>query len=122
MTNEQFNAIAEHLLQNTANTLIKKASEYSMDTDRLSNFKQAARLQRCTPEQALQGYLTKHIISIYDRVTYAQDFPLELAEEKIGDTINYLILLYALLAERAEADKIIKSLEATDESDSSSRQ
>lgn len=122
MTNEQFNAIAEHLLQNTANTLIKKASEYSMDTDRLSNFKQAARLQRCTPEQALQGYLTKHIISIYDRVTYAQDFPLELAEEKIGDTINYLILLYALLAERAEADKIIKALEATDESDSSSRQ
>ena len=56
----------------------------------------------CTPEKALVGMWTKHIISILDIVDGIEaKAPADaVIEEKIGDAVNYLILLEAMLKER----------------------
>lgn len=100
MTHERFNEIVEELLKTTQNTLIRKEDEYSLDTDRLSTFKKAAVIQHQTNAQALLGMMTKHIVSIYDIVEQNKPVSKALANEKIGDAINYLCLLYAVLEEQ----------------------
>ena len=57
---------------------------------------------RTTPEKALVGMWTKHIISILDIVDGLDKklVPVEMIEEKIGDAVNYLILLEAMLKDR----------------------
>lgn len=99
MTSGNFNSIVEDLLATTKNTLIRKTAEYNLDTDRLSCFKRAAKLQQQTTSQALLGMMTKHIISIYDYVESGEVMSEAMAKEKIGDAINYLCLLYAVLDE-----------------------
>ena len=78
-----------------------KADEYATD-DRLHNFKVAAELQNCTPIKALAGMMCKHTVSVYDLVNDVENgktVPIELWNEKIGDSINYLLLLTALIEE-----------------------
>ena len=55
-----------------------------------------------SPEKALVGMLAKHLVSILDIVdAIPKQIPTPaLVEEKIGDAVNYLILLEALLKER----------------------
>ena len=101
MTSEKFNQLLEETLDKCKNTLGVKAEEYAT-SDRLHNFKIAATLQGCSPMTALAGMMAKHTVSVYDligRVEYGVDVPLELWDEKIGDHINYLILLSALVRE-----------------------
>lgn len=106
MTNDKFNEILERRLEATRRILEKKAEEYSTDQDRLHNFKRAAKMLGVTPEQALLGMKAKHDISIMDMVNDIaayQKFDLGYVEEKIGDSINYLVLLEALIIERGVA-------------------
>ena len=103
MTDNQFQEILEKRLKDTKEILSNKAREYATSEDRLHNFKRAGELLRCTPEDALLGMQAKHIISIIDLVDSLNHnyLPLkEYIEEKIGDAINYFILLEALLIER----------------------
>lgn len=83
-------------------TLAHKSKEYGLG-DRLHNFKVAAAMQGTTPENALLGMLAKHLVSVVDlcqgRLTNTE----QMANEKIGDAINYLILLEAVLDERRGA-------------------
>ncbi len=84
-----------------ADTLERKTLEYTgKDADRLCAFKAAAALQHCTTEEALTGMLAKHVISLFDMAfAGAKLFPMEMWEEKITDSINYLVLLKAVLKE-----------------------
>ena len=90
--------------EKTRNTLQLKEAEYASQDNRLHNFDVGARILEVTPEQALQGMMLKHIISILDLIEWTGTSPeritSELVDEKIGDTINYLILLEALLLRR----------------------
>jgi len=102
MNNEEFNKIVEERISLIKSVLVKKQAEYSSKTDRLHNFKVGSRMTGKTPEQVLQGFRLKHEISINDIVEGVPDNLPEkdLLQEKIGDSINYLILLEALLIER----------------------
>ncbi len=115
MRHEQFEKILEERLTLTRKILASKNAEYSSGTDKLHNFKRAGAMEQCSPEKALVGMWTKHIISLLDIVDEierkcginARCFPsfnpdeyIEMVEEKIGDAINYLILLEALIKER----------------------
>lgn len=100
MSPELFNTLVEQRTEKIRAVLGQKAGEYASDTDRLHNFKRAADLMRCTPEEALLGFLTKHIVSVIDMIKADRDFHPEVIDEKIGDCINYFILLEALMKER----------------------
>ena len=97
MVTQDFNIIVEDQLDRIRSVLVKKAVEYNLDTDRLSVFKHAAALSEETPEQALYGFMLKHIISVTDMINSKETYPVELWNEKITDICNYLILLQRLL-------------------------
>lgn len=102
MNDCDFENILEGRIVKIRSILKAKATEYARG-DRLSNFKKAAALENCTPETALVGMMTKHIIALYDFVQDLEaDHIASIAQwdEKIGDTINYLILLEGLVRDR----------------------
>jgi len=86
-------------------TLNSKAKEYASDEDRAQNFTDAARFDEVTRERALWGMMLKHLVSI-KKIIHDLDkgFPSQrkVYVEKIGDSINYLILLRALLDKRSQ--------------------
>lgn len=97
MTHERFNEVVREFLDKTESVLIKKEGEYSLDADRFSFFKNMARIENCTPEEALEHCLSKHVASFYDMVLSGKKYSRELWFEKLGDITNYMILLYGLL-------------------------
>ena len=101
MTQAEFNLILEKQSARCELILGKKTKEYPGDNpDRLSAFKVAAAMQGCKPERALAGMMAKHIVSLYD-MCYADGESYDVAawDEKITDSINYLILLRAIIEE-----------------------
>lgn len=98
----RFNEVLETTIQKCVDTLGVKADEYATE-DRLHNFKVAAEIQNCTPITALAGMMAKHTVSVYDLIQKQEQgyvVSREMWDEKIGDSINYLILLSALVQER----------------------
>lgn len=95
---EKFSKIIHEQINRSLDTLDVKAKEYAIE-DRLHNFKVAAALHGCTPEKALAGTMAKHTVSVYDMRNSGQAYPVELWNEKITDSINYLLLLRAIVEE-----------------------
>lgn len=105
MNSDQFEMIFEETVAKMRKVLVEKAKEYADDGDRLHNFNVAAHLVggNSTPELACWEFLVKHLVSIRDAVTgeNVHDFPPEFWDEKIGDALNYFVLLRAILHETA---------------------
>lgn len=99
MTPEEFEQIFEDFVGSSRVVLIDKAKEYASETDRLHNFKKAAALIGGTPEQALWGFAVKHLVSVADMVYSGKTYTDAQWDEKLGDALNYLILLRAQIAE-----------------------
>jgi hypothetical protein len=104
MNTEKFNDIVKTRLNRTEQTLCVKAGEYAHG-DRLSNFKDAAHLLKCTNEKALAGLVVKHIVALFDFIHELErgkcrEYPYW--DEKIGDIQAYLCLLDAMIQERIE--------------------
>lgn len=106
----QFNALLQQRLVKSEAVLGSKAGEYASKTDRLHNFKVAARIAGCSPEKALWMMLLKHIVSVQDMVEASDQFAAhhspEMIDEKLGDIINYMILLEGLMKERLRDQEI----------------
>lgn len=111
MRTEQFEEVINNRIETCKSVLCSKAEEYATD-DRLHNFKVAGKLQKCTPVKALGGMMAKHTVSVYDLIdNYEQGKAIskEMWVEKIGDSINYLLLLTALLEEDEKLTKKYKN-------------
>lgn len=111
MKSTEFTEILERRLKLIEKTLGKKAEEYVQGDDRLYNFKRAAEIARETPAKSLWGMGKKHLVSVIDLVENS-DMAIEdldsyhaLIDEKIGDMINYLILLEAILKDPPGLDR-----------------
>lgn len=107
MTNEIFNEVTAERVRMCIDVMCKKSDEYATDNDKLHNFKVAASLQGCSDIKALGGMMCKHTVSIYDLINdfeAGKDISIDLWNEKIGDSINYLLLLNAMVIEH-ELDK-----------------
>jgi hypothetical protein len=101
MDAKTFNDIVETQIALSTEVLVKKADEYATD-DRLHNFRVAGAIQGVDSVTALAGMMAKHSVSIYDMIadtSLGERFTLEMWEEKIGDHINYLLLLKALVVD-----------------------
>lgn len=94
--------IVKPRLSEIAITLSDKAKEYASLESAFYNFEEAARVDNISREEALWGMFLKHFVSVKD----LKDGNLELSEkvinEKIGDAINYLIILEGMLKEDLE--------------------
>ena len=99
MTADNFNAIISAQIDHCKSILCSKAREYAT-SDRLHNFKVAGALQGISPAQALMGMMAKHTVSVADMCMSGETYPQELWDEKITDSINYLLLLSALVREK----------------------
>lgn len=97
MTPERFSQLVQKQFEYCSYVLSNKDGEYSTETDRLHNFKQAAYLQQTTPRKALAGMMAKHTVSIYDACMSDQPYTVEFWLEKITDSINYFLLLKGIL-------------------------
>ena len=88
-------------------TLVLKGEDYA-GQDRLDHFKKAAALTDATPEEALWGMAAKHVVSVAKlcRTGRKPQTPEEFAvwDEKIGDTINYMLILSAMIREGKDAE------------------
>ncbi len=102
MKASEFNKILNARCKKMKSILTTKADEYASSTDRLHNFKAAGRMSNTTPEAALKGMAAKHAVSVQDMIDHPEAITLGLIDEKIGDCINYLVLLEALMLERCE--------------------
>ena len=100
MTNAEFNKLLNARIDKIKAVLEKKAGEYAQEEDRLYNFKVAADMSNVTPEISCWHFLTKHLVCVRDLAYGLLPAKPEIIDEKIGDAINYLILLEALLRER----------------------
>lgn len=96
MTHEQFEKILNERFEKCKATLLRKSKEYASNDDKLHNFKVAANFVSCGPDGALWGFLVKHLVSVRDMILSDTIPSQEMIDEKIGDCINYLILLEAI--------------------------
>lgn len=103
MSPDDFNEILTRRLDRIQTTLGAKRAEYMTGGDAFSNFKRAAEFQRIRPEQAAWNFLMKHLVSIQDMVESGTIYSTAQWDEKIGDAVNYLILIEGMVAERKDA-------------------
>ena len=100
MTPERFNMLVLEQVEAIQTVLTSKAKEYAADDDRLHNFKVAAAFAGTRPAEECWGFARKHLVSIMDMVKSGKDYPQELWSEKLGDAVNYLILLKACVEDQ----------------------
>ena len=97
MTPKEFNIVLQNTLNSCSELLASKSKEYDFSSDRLHSFKAGAQLLDTNSVNTLLGYLTKHIMSVFDMAKNYDNFTMEKWDEKLLDCINYFILLRALL-------------------------
>jgi len=104
MTREDFSRRVEKRIDLIRQTLLTKHKEYAADDNVFRNFDEAAGglSLHSTSAEVLWSYMTKHLVSIKDIVSDDTPVTNEVVSEKIGDVINYLILLEAMLNEKGE--------------------
>jgi len=105
MNVEHFNEIVNDTVSKVQNVLTTKRAEYAFDKDVFHNFIEAAGLMNdglgipSTPVLEAAGYMRKHIVSILDMCKQPYNLTEHIINEKIVDSINYLILIKAMLLE-----------------------
>lgn len=105
MNHEEFMAHCAELGSHCDQVINAKGAEYATDKDVLRNFKKAAAIAGCSVPKAVTGMMVKHTVSIFDMVEASfgceklGEYTLALWQEKLGDQINYLYLLYAAIKE-----------------------
>lgn len=92
---ESVRAQVDHCLE----LLCAKGAEYAPGTDRLAAFKKAAALQNCSQARAAFGMLAKHLVSVADMIETGEKYSGIRWNEKIGDSINYLLIIRAIIEE-----------------------
>ena len=104
MKAERFEQILERRKALMTQVLSHKAKEYASDVDRLQNFVDAQAL--LFPEalddegaraRCVLAFMAKHVVSVFQMVRSGKSFPRSAWDEKIGDLINYGVLLEAAL-------------------------
>lgn len=110
MNSHDFNNAIARQMERSREVLQGKNDNYSPNEDKLEQFKLAAKIQDITPKEALGGMMVKHTTSIYAMINDGKVYSLAQWDEKIGDHLNYLLLLSALVEEETavQRDKIVR--------------
>lgn len=99
MIKEDFDILAENMLNDCYDLLLRKEEEYSDKDDRLSAFKlNWLNENKLNPNEVLWGMMVKHLNSIYTMIKN-NNTNLMQWYEKLTDSVCYLCLLWGLLNE-----------------------
>ena len=109
MNRTDFNQVVNNRLNLIEKVLANKGKEYAGDENVFHNFESAIGISfaECREKVAWE-FMTKHLQSIKDLIEGAcsngpTQYPaVPIIEEKIGDAINYLILIEGMLKERVK--------------------
>ena len=102
---DKFFELLEQRFSKTRKTYSTKMNEYATDLDVFQSFRNGMGFSfHDTPEGVAWEYACKHLECIKTIISKLPDeVPTdELLEEKIGDAINYLIILEGLIKERGD--------------------
>ena len=105
LTYKEFQKLLEKRFDKTRETYSRKMNEYATDLDVFKSFKEGVGFSfHNTPEGVAWEYACKHLESIKTIISKCPgEVPTdELLGEKIGDAINYLIILEGLIKERGD--------------------
>lgn len=108
MNTEKFNEFVDYALERAKETLTIKAGEYSTHDDRFSDFNKATGLSfHESREKVAWEYMCKHLQSIKNILNHVEigvnGHPTkELISEKFKDSINYLLLIEAMIVDKID--------------------
>jgi len=110
MKADEFNKLVMTRLNKCEDVLCSKAKEYSTEEDSLHNFKVAGRARGMSAVKALDGMMTKHLVSMWDMIEQMDSDQSyvpsrELVSEKLGDMVNYILLLEGLIEDRRNHER-----------------
>jgi hypothetical protein len=103
MKEQEFQEVLQQRLKKIEQTLSQKAKEYAAEGDKLHNFNVGARMTGQIREKVLWGFALKHYISFMDILDDMElgRLPSEaMVDEKIGDLVNYLVLVEASIKDK----------------------
>lgn len=106
---KHFEEVVDATLNRIKNLLIEKGKEYRRNNDPYHNFNVGALKTSKTPEEVLQGFLLKHLISVED---IRNDLKIgilpsvEKVNEKYDDIIAYFAIEKAMVLSRIENKKL----------------
>ena len=99
MNQKEFNEVIVRQTDHCKSMLVAKGAVKNTAVDRLAHFKKAAVVMNTTPKAALMGMLSKHLISVSDMCMDERKYSKEQWDEKITDSINYFLILRAIVEE-----------------------
>jgi len=106
MKQDEFNNCVTDMIDLCLETLSRKESEYTIsDEDRLQEFKVTGILAYESSFCMLKGKMSKHVAKLYmmmKKIDNEEHFTASQWDEVIKDTINYCLLLKALLIDEGE--------------------
>jgi len=103
MDKVMFEKCKNHLLSKAAKVRAAKESEYFSTDDVLGSLKRIAAFRDKETPEAIMNLVAKQLVSISDMVNneplMLDPIPLDQWEEKLVDSINYILKFYAALRE-----------------------
>ena len=98
---ETFEKLVKEIRDASLETLIQRNGNYAPEADKIHNFRAGGRILGKTPAQVALGYMTKHLVSLIDKVE-RNDFS-DRADllEKCQDIINYTAIIWVCGNEEA---------------------
>ena len=97
MTEDRFMLEVEKAIARSNKLLERKGKVYTVNDDRLINFKQSGAMELVPPTQSLMSMMDKHIASISTMVKNPTAYTRKDWNGKLDDIRNYTLLLDALL-------------------------
>lgn len=107
MKEKKFYKLVNRRFDKILQGLTSKGKEYSKEDNKLHNFDRAALKRNISREEAIQGFMLKHEVSVDDIIENIKKGIIpkrEVIDEKIGDLINYWILMEASIVQRIEEE------------------
>lgn len=104
MNSSEFKSFLKQKQALAPRTMTTKADEYATDDNRFHNFEISNILQslvaRPSPERAAWNIGSKHMASIIDILNSDDTYSSGYLDEKFGDLINYIYLIWGMLETR----------------------
>lgn len=94
MTKEKFDELVDYMIEKSGKTLKEKNAKYAPENDALHNFHYGAQMDNSTTAQTIWHYWKKHMVALMDKINRDDWKDLADAEEKIQDSINYLLFIW----------------------------